>query len=500
LNLKKRVTISGICVLLAMFNSLSIICSQINNSYNNLEWDANVHVMNQEAEITLIYNKSLSDIESVLYLKGTQKDTDAESWSKKAKSIKNKSSFQVSKEGNYSIRVTDKEGNKSIKLVKVQLELKGVWISYLDFTSQRVQQMNKKQFQTCIDNMFKKCESIGLNTLMVQVRPFGDAFYPSKYFPWSQYISGQQGKNPGYDPLTYMVEAAHKRNIKFYAWLNPYRVSTAGVTDVKSLSKNNQARVWRTSSNKESKRNVLTYMNQLFYNPSKNDVQNLIVNGVKEIVENYEVDGIVFDDYFYPNLGNDYKKNFDYVEYNSYKSSCTKAQLPPKSIVNWRRDNVSSLLKKVKSAIKSVNENVVFGVSPQGNLGNLKASNANYVDVEKWINSKDYIDFISPQIYWSFTNSASPFGTVLDNWLELRNKSLVNVYSSLAVYKAGMSKSEANKLIPPDKEWAQEDDVLQRQVEYGRESGLVDGFILYRYDNLWSNKTKSEMENLKDIM
>ena len=466
----------------------------------NPQFEPTYKVMEQVGTVSLNCKDKKNDIQAAYYIKGTLTNTEAKQWTSKAKKIKNKQSFQVKNSGNYSILVQNKSGGKTVKKINVQMELKGVWISYLDFTTAGVQSMSEKQFQTYVDDMYKRCHSLGLNTVMVQVRPFGDAMYQSKIFPWSYYSSGKQGKSPGYDPLKYMVEKAKKSGIRFYAWVNPYRVSTVGITNVNQLYKTNPARIWRNSNSAKLKRNVLTYSNQLYYNPAKDDVQKLIVDGVKEIVQNYHVDGIIFDDYFYPNLGNNYKANFDFSEYNSYKLSCSKSGKEPMTIVEWRRNNVNQLLKKVKAGIKAIDERVVFGVSPQGNLKNLSSNNSNYADVKTWMNSTDYIDFISPQIYWSFTNSVSPFGEVLDNWNDLRTKSLVNIYSSLAVYKAGMSKSEAKKLSPPDLEWSTSKTNLKRQVEYGRDTGYVDGFILYRYDNLFTEKTKSEIEGLKEIM
>ena len=176
-------------------------------------------------------------------------------------------------------------------------EMKAVWISYLEFGGAKISKMSKKSFCTYIDKMFTNAKNLGLNTVIVQIRPSGDALYKSSYFPWSAYASGKQGKSPGYDPLAYMVKAAHTKGLKFHAWLNPYRVTTTG-TNVKALSSNNQARKWRGSSSSSKKRNVLSFNGALYYNPAKSDVQNLIVKGVKEIVQKYDVDGVHFDDYF----------------------------------------------------------------------------------------------------------------------------------------------------------------------------------------------------------
>ena len=131
-----------------------------------------------------------------------------------------------------------------------------------------------------------------MNAVVVQVRPFGDAMYPSKYFPWSKYVSGKQGVNPGYDPLKYMVEKAHALGLEFHAWINPYRVAN-DTTDITSLSVKNKARIWLTDDKTSNDRNVLIFDGGIYYNPAKSAVRTLIADGVKEIIENYDVDEFI---------------------------------------------------------------------------------------------------------------------------------------------------------------------------------------------------------------
>ena len=165
-----------------------------------------------------------------------------------------------------------------------QEEYKAFWFSYYDYDTYREtnKKRNAKTFRTYFTKVVKKEKSFGMNRVIVQVRPFGDAIYKSKYFPWSKYISGKQGRSPGYDPLKIMVDVAHKNGMKIEAWVNPYRV-TIGSTNYSKLSKNNPARKWHAK--KSTSRNVLAYNGSLYYNPSKKDVRNLIINGAKEIVK-----------------------------------------------------------------------------------------------------------------------------------------------------------------------------------------------------------------------
>ncbi|MCI8410496.1 MAG: family 10 glycosylhydrolase [Lachnospiraceae bacterium] len=376
-------------------------------------------------------------------------------------------------------------------------EMKAVWISYLEFGGANMSKMSKAKFQAYIDKLFTNTKNLGLNTVIVQVRPMGDAFYASSYFPWSSYASGKQGKSPGYDPLAYMVKAAHNKGLKIHAWLNPYRVTLTG-TNVKSLSSNNQARKWRNSSSNSKKRNVLTFNGALYYNPAKSDVQNLILNGVKEIVKNYDVDGIHFDDYFYPALGNNYKSNFDAKEYKAYVKNCKKQKVKAKSIVSWRRSNVSNLVKKVYKTIKSIDKKVEFGISPAGNISNLYASDRYYVDVKTWMKSSNYVDYICPQIYWSFTHPVCPYTNTVKQWAAIKKNSKVDLYIGIAAYRAGISRGEARAI--GDTGWIKSKQELKKQVITGRKFSKVDGFVFYRYDNLFSSKLKQERANLKKVL
>ncbi|WP_167956581.1 glycoside hydrolase family 10 protein [Anaerosporobacter faecicola] len=449
-------------------------------------------IMNQAATIK-VTSKDASGIAKVQYVKGKVTDVTSEKWSTKATEVSNKKSFTVKKNGTYSVMVTDVAGNAKIKTIAVDLEMKAMWISYLEFKSTGYKE---SEFQALIDEMFDNCVELKMNTVVVQVRPFGDAMYPSKYFPWSKYISGKQGKDPGFDPLEYMVHAAHDRGLEFHAWINPYRV-TLESGDYSALAEDNYARKWYEDEDTTNDRNILEFdtnsdkVPNIYYNPASSAVQKLIVNGVKEIVTNYDVDGIHFDDYFYPNLGSKYKKTFDNVEYNAYVEKCITNDKTPNAIEVWRRNNVNSLVKKVYAAIKDVNESVKFGISPAGNINNLYLTTGNYVDVKTWMASDKYIDYICPQLYWSFENKTVPFDKNLDNWLSFRTSSTVSMYVGIPTYRAG------SNLEP---EWEECDDVLQRMVEYSRSTGKVDGYFFFRYNYFFTKTTQAEVENLLSVL
>lgn len=375
-------------------------------------------------------------------------------------------------------------------------EFNAVWISYLEFNDRLKDPVTgktgftKERFYFVIDEMFDNVVKLNMDAVVVHVRPFGDAMYPSKYFPWSKYISGTQGKNPGFDPLKYMVKAAHKRGLEFHAWINPYRISSNS-TDVKLLSKDYKARKILTNNNKEDDRKVLSYGGSLYYNPADLWVQSHIRNGIKEIVQNYDVDGIHFDDYFYPTLGSYYKKNFDYLEYEEYAAWCKENDVEANSIADWRRDNVNNLIKKTYKNIKDIDKTVEFGISPGGFLDYLLMDDRYYCDVETWLSKPGYIDYICPQLYWSFSHSKFPYDKTLDRWLALRTNPDVKMYVGLATYKSGSSE---------EAEWKKEPKTLMKMVEYGRKTGEVDGYLHFRYDYFYKKTTKKGVEYLLQLL
>ncbi|MFA9466082.1 MAG: glycoside hydrolase family 10 protein [Velocimicrobium sp.] len=450
-------------------------------------------VMNQRATVVLNAMDVDSGIKRARYIKGTY-SVDSDVWGEAGNEIPNLSSFQINAAGTYSILVEDNAGNKEVSILEIKMEFRAAWISYLEFLKSK--NYSEEAFKTYIDSMFDNCVSMNMNAVVVQVRPFGDAMYQSKYFPWSYYASGTQGDALSYDPLEYMIEAAHKRNLAFHAWINPYRV-TLNNTDVETLAADNPARRWR--ENDDTKRYVLTYGKNMYYNPAITDVQNLIIKGVKEIVKKYDVDGIHFDDYFYPNLGTKYASNFDITEYNAYVNACEASGKTEKTIVEWRRSNVNTLVKRTYKAIKAIDKNCVFGISPAGNISNLLSDNSYYVDIKTWLSSSNYIDYICPQIYWSFEHKSAPYKTVLNKWIALKTSDTVNLYVGLAVYRAGISEKTATKTYG-DIEWSQSNTVLKRQVLYGRNTGMVDGYMLFRYDFMIGSTAKKEMKNLVAVL
>ena len=349
-------------------------------------------------------------------------------------------------------------------------EMRGVWVSYMELSMENESSKTQKAFEDKFTEIAEKSRESGFNTLIVQVRPFCDALYKSSYFPWSHILTGTQGKNPQYDALQIMCDICKENNLKIHAWINPYRVSSNKTP--KKLSDNNPYI-------KNSEIGIKTD-NGIFLDPSNETAQQLISDGVKEIAENYDVDGIQFDDYFYPTKN----ESFDKKQYEAYIEKYGKEN--SMSLDNWRMQNVNTLICKVYRTIKSVDSSVEFGISPQGNIGN---NDGLYADVKSWCTCKGFADYICPQIYFSLENPALTFEDCLNSWTSLDFDENVKLYVGLGGYKAGNGEYD-------EETWLSSDSILADEYDILRNNKSVRGFMLYSYSCLENDTAKKEINNL----
>jgi len=349
-------------------------------------------------------------------------------------------------------------------------EMRGLWVSYMELSMENESSKTQKAFEDKFTKIAQKCRESGFNTLIVQVRPFCDALYKSRYFPWSHILTGTQGENPQYDALQIMCDICKENNLKIHAWINPYRVSSNETP--KKLSDNNPYI-------KNSEIGIKTD-NGIFLDPSNETAQQLISDGVKEIAENYDVDGIQFDDYFYPTED----ESFDKKQYEAYIEKYGKEN--SMSLDNWRMQNVNTLICKVYRTIKSVDSSVEFGISPQGNIGN---NDELYADVKSWCTCKGFADYICPQIYFSLENPALTFEDCLDSWTSLDFDENVKLYVGLGGYKAGNGEYD-------EETWLLSDSILADEYDILRNNKSVRGFMLYSYNSLEDDTAKKEINNL----
>lgn len=349
-------------------------------------------------------------------------------------------------------------------------EMRGVWVSYMELSMENESSKTQKAFEDKFTEIAKKCRDRGFNTLIVQVRPFCDALYKSSYFPWSHILTGTQGENPQYDALKIMCDICKENNLKIHTWINPYRVSSNETP--KKLSDNNPYI-------KNSEIGIETD-NGIFLDPSSETAQQLICDGIKEIAENYDIDGIQFDDYFYP-TGDE---SFDKKQYEDYIEKYGKENCM--SLDNWRTQNVNTLICKVYRTIKSVDSSVEFGISPQGNINN---NDGLYADVKSWCTCKGFVDYICPQIYFSLENPALTFEDCLDSWTSLDFDENVKLYVGLGGYKAGNGDYD-------EETWLSSDSILADEYGILSNNKSVNGFMLYSYNCLEDNTAEKEINNL----
>ncbi len=354
------------------------------------------------------------------------------------------------------------------------------WISYIELSL--VSGRNTRESYTAyIDGMLDNMKQAGITDAFVQVRPFADAFYPSDYFPSSAYVASVQGGEMPFDVFGLITERARQKGISIHAWINPYRVSHGN--DIAALAETNPARVMcREGSNED----VAVTENGIYFNPASERVRKLIADGAKELMEKYDIKGIHIDDYFYFENCAD----FDSQQYSAYTSLGGTLDL-----ASWRRENVSTLLSTLYSAVKSFGEDKIFSVSPSGDIA--KCYNESYADVYLWCREEGYCDMIIPQIYFGFEHGKLPFTRCLEDWTALCSPGKVKLTVGLALYKAGQE--DAYALSGKD-EWVNNSDILARQVQTLKEKNCY-GYALYSgsYIDFSEKFFAEELNNLKTM-
>lgn len=363
-------------------------------------------------------------------------------------------------------------------------ELRGVWFSYLDWQNMPTDEAG---FKVAADQVMSDIQKNGMNAIFCHVHSHSDAYYPSSVLPTSKFLPG----NGRFDALQYMIDSAHRHGLSFHAWFNPYRVTGYQMkwSDVPAGSIVKQ---WYASGN----RNVLLFDGNYYLNPAQPAVRDLVVSSIREVLTKYAIDGVQFDDYFYPDLGKDAATNFDYPEYQLYSGNA--------SITEWRKANVSALIAAVYQTVHAVRPSAVFGVSPVGPLRNLRSEKSYFVDIDTWMSHTGYIDYVLPQIYFDFEQktgsgvaSDAAYATCLDSWLKLRQKTggKVKLYVGLALYKCGTNSWDGNA----KPEWLRRSDILLREVQLARQSGQVSGFGIYAYQNFDDAAAQAELANLRTV-
>ena len=370
-----------------------------------------------------------------------------------------------------------KVSSSKVKEVTIkETEIRGIYISYLEYLTYfqgNALNINKSYINKMLDNI----SSLNFNTIFLQVSPFSDAIYNSKIFPYSITLTGTEGKNPGMDYLDYFIRESKKRGIDVHAWINPYRISTSN--DISKISKNNPAyALLNTKDIKVSNEGI-------YYNPASPKAIDLIIKQVYELISNYDIKGIHFDDYFYVDQEIDKDNYLKYMENN-----------PNITLADYRLNIVNTMIKSVYKVIHDYNDNLIFSIAPDGNLENNYTYH--FADVKTWLSSDNYVDIIMPQVYYGFDNQYKPFIETISNWNSLiKNKT--KIIPVLAFYKVGSVDNQAGS---GNLEWTLNNNIIGRQINYVKTLNNYQGFTLFRYDflfneNLNTSKTKDEINNMK---
>ena len=343
-------------------------------------------------------------------------------------------------------------------------EWRAVWVSYLEWA--RMNFSSEAAFRADIAALMDNCAALGLNTVLAQVRPFGDALYESSLFPWSHLCTGAQGQAPGFDPLDVLITEAHARGLSLEAWINPYRLKSSAAMPP-SIGETNLMHIhpeW-----------CCTVGEGVYLNPAIPEAAAYVVQGVAELVERYAVDGIHFDDYFYPTT----EASLDAAQF---------AASGEKDLASWRQQNVTSLVKAAHDAVKAADPTLRFGVSPQGNPENDLATQ--YSDIYTWLTASGadaVVDYLCPQVYWGYGyqlqsgSTRFAFENIVSEWLGMARAGDVALYFGLGAYRIGVGDGGAN--ADSTSQWAT-GSALARQTADLRSRG-AQGWALYRYDSLF---------------
>ncbi|GAA3742523.1 uncharacterized lipoprotein YddW (UPF0748 family) [Spinactinospora alkalitolerans] len=348
-------------------------------------------------------------------------------------------------------------------------QMRAVWIAgvvNIDWPSAKGLDVQTQKAE--LTRLYDEAVAHGLNAVFVQIRPTADAFWPSPYEPWSEWLTGRQGADPGYDPLEFAIAEAHKRNLEFHGWFNPYRVAMHG--DPGRLVRDHPAR-----------RNpdwTFEYGGRLYYDPGIPEARSFVQDAMMHAVENYDMDGVHFDDYFYP-----YPVSGEAIpDRDTYAAHGGGFD----DIGDWRRNNVNLLVKEMGERIEAVKPHVKFGISPFGiwrnadsdprgsDTGGLESYDDIYADSRKWVR-EGWLDYINPQVYWEIGLKVADYAELVPWWADVVEGTGVHLYIGQAAYKVGNPGA-----------WSDPRE-LSRHLTFNRDHPEVDGDVYFSATPLRTN-------------
>lgn len=350
-----------------------------------------------------------------------------------------------------------------------------------------------RQQQQALTAKLDKLHSLGINTVFFQVKPDGTALWRSRILPWSDTLTGNIGQDPGYDPLQFILDEAHKRGMKVHAWFNPYRVST-NTKPATVTALNNTLQLQPASVFVLHRDWIRTASDRFVLDPGIPAARDWITSIVAEVVSNYAIDGVQFDDYFYTETATSPLN--DSATFRQYGAGFA-------SKADWRRHNTQLLIEQVSRTIKQLKPAVEFGVSPAGVWRNLSHDAAGsdtrgaaaydeaYADTRRWV-QLGLLDYIAPQLYWPFARQAARYDVLARWWANVVQPTRTRLYIGVALYKVG----EASKNEP---DWTVQGGVpeLKKQLDMNESLQHIDGTILFREDYLNQPQTQQAVDYLR---
>lgn len=384
---------------------------------------------------------------------------------------------------------------------KQRKEVRGVWVSNVaNIDTPRGLPMD--EYKAHLVKIVETVASYNMNTIIFQVRPTNDAYYPSKLNPWSRFITGVEGQDPGFDVLEFVINECKKYGIRVHAWMNPYRVSTASLDQLNltkeeylnTLSEGNFARL-------HPEHTILDGANKVILSPAHPEVIDFVTRSIMEVADNYDVEGVHIDDYFYP-----YAKipqELEEADYLKYRES------EEQSFDDFRRMNVDKMIKSVHDALKKsfskTNKKVSFGISPfaiyrthssiveggwdKGSYnaaGALQCYSELYSDVYKWM-EEGWIDYVVPQVYFPFERKDVTYHDLTKWWSERTKETNTVLYIGMGLYQMG-----SNEVWQNPKE-------ITNQLSFNQNFENVDGAIFFTYKDLVKGQNQIKDEALDEL-
>ncbi len=363
-------------------------------------------------------------------------------------------------------------------------DMKAIWLSQFDMNGvymDQGQQRPEGSYRELLSVVLNNVKNNGFNTVIVQVRPNADSMYPSEYYPPSQYVVGAYGNAMHYDPFAILIDEAHALGLSVHGWINPLRCMSVNHIDL--IDEKTMIAQWYKNGDTHGKY-IVSVGNYYYLNPAYEDVRNLIINGAKEIAQNYNVDGIHMDDYFYPTQESD----FDQMAFNTYRESGGTLNQ-----ADFRRQELNTLVSGIYSAVKSVDARIMFGISPAGNINNVY--DLQFADVYTWCSEDGYVDYICPQVYFGMEHGTHDFVKVCNIWKDIIKNPSIDLIIGMTLSKAesGFDQYAGSG----QNEWKDNKDVLHRSLESTLDLERCKGISMFCYLYFYNPVTGVEAEATK---